>query len=76
MDLFNRDIIGWNLSANMTIKDTVLAAINKAATQYSLDRGMVFHSDRGTQCTSKAIRNTLNTYNIIQSMSRVWRLLG
>lgn len=35
MDLFNRDIIGWNLSANMTTKDTVLAAINKVATQYT-----------------------------------------
>lgn len=30
LDLFNRDIIGCSLSANMTTKDTVLAAINKA----------------------------------------------
>ncbi|WP_018110144.1 DDE-type integrase/transposase/recombinase [Bacteroides propionicifaciens] len=54
----------------MTTKDTVLAAINKAATQYSFDHGMIFHSDRGTQYASKATRNTLKSYNIVQSMSR------
>lgn len=31
MDLFNRDIIAWNLSPNMTAKDTVLVAINNGA---------------------------------------------
>ena len=70
MDLFNRDIIGWNLSSNMTAKDTILAAINKVCAQYNLENGMIFHSDRGTQYTSKATRNTLKSYNIIQSMSR------
>ena len=70
MDLFNRDIIGWNLSSNMTTKDTVLAAINKATSQYSFEDGMVFQSDRGTQYASKATRNTLESYNIDQSMSR------
>ena len=70
MDLFNRDIIGWNLSSNMTTKDTVLAAINKAAIQYSFEDRMIFHSDRGTQYASKATRNTLRSYNIVQSMSR------
>lgn len=70
MDLFNRDIIGWNLSANMTAKDTVLAAINKVATQYTFEPEMLFHSDRGVQYASKATRNTLKSYQIIQSMSR------
>ena len=70
MDLFNRDVIGWSLSSNMTTKDTALAAINKAATQYYFNDGMIFHSDRGTQYASKATRNTLKSYNIVQSMSR------
>ena len=59
MDLFNRDIIGWSLSSNMITKDTVLAVINKATTQWSFNSGMIFHSDRGTQYASKATRNTL-----------------
>lgn len=70
MDLFNRDIIGWNLSSNMTTRYTVLAAINKAGQQYNLNDGMIFHSDRGTQYTSKATRNTLKSYNIIQWVAR------
>jgi putative transposase len=70
MDLFNRDIIGWNLSSNMTTKDTVLAAINKAAMQYSFEDGMVFHSDRGAQYASKTTRSTLKSYNIVQRVSR------
>lgn len=71
LDLFNRDIIAWNLSANMTAKDTVLAAINKAATQYRFEEGILFHSDRGVQYASKATRNTLKSYKVIQSMSGV-----
>lgn len=71
MDLFNRDIISWNLSSNITTKDTLLAAINKATTQHNIDRGIIFHSNRGTQYTSKATRNTLKLYNTVQSMSGV-----
>lgn len=70
MDLFNRDIIGWNLSSNMTAKETVLASLNKVAKQYSIDQGMISHSDRGSQYAYKATRNTLRSYGIIQSMSR------
>ena len=70
MDLFNRDIIGWSLSSNMTTKDTVLAAINKADMHYSFAYGMIFHSDRGVQYAAKATRNTLKSYHVIQSMSR------
>lgn len=69
MDLFNRDIIGWSLSANMTAKDTVLTTINKVTTRYRFEEGMIFHSDRGVQYAAKTTRNTLKSYNIIQSMS-------
>lgn len=31
---------------------------------------MIFHCDRGVQYASKATRNTLKFYGIIQSMSR------
>lgn len=31
---------------------------------------MIFHSDRGTQYASRAIRGTLKSYNIVQSISR------
>lgn len=70
MDFFNLNIKGWNLSSNITTKDTVSAAINKATTQYSSEDRVVFHLDRGTQYAAKATSNTLKSYNIVQSMSR------
>lgn len=52
-----------------TVKLLTLATINKTSTLYSFDDGMIFHSDRGTQYASKATRNSLKSYNIVQSMS-------
>ena len=70
MDLFNRDIIGWSLSSNMTAQNTVIAALNKAAKNTLFQDRMIFHSDRGVQYAALATVNTLNSYNIVQSMSR------
>lgn len=70
MDLFNRDIIGWTLSSNMTARDTVISAVNKAAQNGGFQQNMIFHSDRGVQYAAKATVNTLNSYGVIQSMSR------
>lgn len=70
MDLFNRDIIGWTLSPNMTAQDTVIAAINKATTNSPFQNDMIFHSDRVIQYIAKATVNMLRSYKVIQSMSR------
>lgn len=71
MDLFNRDIIGWTISSTMTAQDTVIAAINKAATNNPFEEGMIFHSDRGVQYAEKATVNILKSYKSVQSMSRI-----
>lgn len=70
MDLFNRDIIGWTLSGDMTAQNTVIAALHKAAKNATFQEGMIFHSDRGVQYAAKATVNTLHSYKIVQSMSR------
>ena len=70
MDLFNRDIIGWSLSSNMTAQNTVITALSKAAKNTLFQDGMIFHSDRGVQYAASATVNTLKSYNIAQSMSR------
>lgn len=70
MDLFNRDIIGWTLSEDMTAQNTVIAALHKAAKNTTFTEGMIFHSDRGAQYAAKAMVNTLKSYKIVQSMSR------
>jgi transposase InsO family protein len=70
MDLFNRDIIGWTVSDDMTAQNTVIAALNKAAKNTTFTEGMIFHSDRGVQYAAKATVNTVKSYSIVQSMSR------
>ena len=70
IDLFDRDVIGWNTSDGMSAQQTVLPAIKKANENRSFAQGMIFHSDRGVQYACKATVNTLNSYSITQSMSR------
>lgn len=70
MDLFDRKIIGWALSDDMTTEATVLAAWRMAVTNRAPGHQMIFHSDRGVQYASESFRKELKRYNVIQSMSR------
>lgn len=70
IDLFDRDVIGWNISDGMSAQQTVLPAIKKADANRNFAKGMIFHSDRGVQYACKATVNTLKSYRIIRSMSR------
>jgi transposase InsO family protein len=70
LDLFDRKIIGWSISDNMTAEGTALAAFNMAIKNRSPKPGMIFHSDRGVQYASKKMTNVLTSYKIRQSMSR------
>lgn len=70
MDLFNREIKGWNVSGSMeavNTKDALLMAIR--ATPGSL-AGLTFHSDQGVQYCSSDVREKLEFLKITQSMSR------
>jgi len=70
IDLADRMVVGWNLSDNMTDKHTVIAAFKKAITNRSIEPGLIFHSDRGSQYASKEFRKLLSENKCIQSMSR------
>ena len=56
MDLFSRKIVGWHIDKRMTT-DLVLTALNRAYILRKPPKGCVFHSDRGSQYTSKRFRN-------------------
>lgn len=67
MDLFSRRIVGWHMDKRMTT-DLVCNALIKA---YNLRRppaGLVFHSDRGSQYTSRRYRALLASYGMRGSM--------
>ncbi|EMP82323.1 IS3 family transposase [Leptospira santarosai] len=68
-DLFNREIIGWDLGPTLETK-YLLNAFERALTRRRFPKGVIFHSDRGVQYASEDFRKALNTNGFIQSMSR------
>lgn len=69
-DLFNRKIVGWDLSETMEAENTKVALTNALKKASGDLRGLVFHSDQGTQYCSKAVRDRIHLVGLIQSMSR------
>ncbi|WP_257945325.1 IS3 family transposase [Leptospira borgpetersenii] len=68
-DLFNREIIGWELGPTLETHH-LLNAFEKALIRRRHPKGIIFHSDRRVQYASKDFRKLLNTNEFIQSMSR------
>jgi putative transposase len=71
IDLYDRKIIGWSLSNGMSTDETVLAAWKMAVKNRSIEKGLIFHSDRGIQYANKKIANVIESYKTVsRSMSR------
>ncbi len=70
MDLYSRRIVGWHIDKRMTT-DLVSKAMMKAYKLRQPPRGLVFHSDRGSQYTSKRYHKLLAGYGMRASMSDV-----
>lgn len=70
IDLADRMVVGWNLSTDMTDKNTTIAALKKALKNRKIHSGLIFHSDRGVQYASHDFRKILTKNKCIQSMSR------
>lgn len=69
IDLYDRKIVGWSFSGNMTAHDTATRAYRMAVRHRRPQSGMIFHSDQGVQYASEEFRNALDK-NVVQSMSR------
>lgn len=70
MDLFDRKIIGWSMSNNMTAADTVIRAWDMAILNRKPKPNLIMHSDRGVQYACNEFKSILANSNVIQSMSR------
>jgi transposase InsO family protein len=68
LDVFSRRIVGYALSARLTA-DLVQEALKRALRTRTVKAGLVFHSDRGSQYASAAVRAVLAQYHMRQSMS-------
>ncbi len=69
LDLFSRKVIGWAMAARRE-DDLVLAALRMALAQRRPQAGLLHHSDRGSQYTSKEYQALLAAWGIEVSMSR------
>lgn len=69
IDLFSRAIIGWSMSTYLK-KDLVCDALAMALFRRKFPKGVIVHSDRGSQYCSYEYRKLLNKNNLIGSMSR------
>ena len=69
LDLYSRMIVGWCLDQRLT-SSLVTTAIRNAIIQRGENLGIIFHSDRGSQYASEAVRDMLKDNKMIQSMSR------
>ena len=70
MDLYSRRIVGWHIDKRMT-KALISKALIKAYNLRQPPKGLVFHSDRGSQYTSKHYRKLLASYGMRASMGSV-----
>lgn len=69
IDLHTRRVIGWAMSEKPDA-DLVVKALDMAYQQRGCPRGVMFHSDQGSQYASRKFRQRLWRYQITQSMSR------
>ena len=58
-------MVGWSLSHGMSTEETSLVAWRMAIKNRPVQKGLIFHSDRGVQ-----FANTIESYNVTRSMSR------
>lgn len=69
IDLYSRAVIGWSIQSTMT-RQLVADALRMALWRRGFPRGVLCHSDRGSQYCSEDYQEMLKTYGLICSMSR------
>ncbi len=69
IDLASRRVVGWSMDSTMQ-RSLVIDALRMALKRRRPRRGMMFHSDRGSQYASQDYRDVLKEFGMIPSMSR------
>ena len=69
IDLYSRKIVGWSMDETMKVS-LVNDALNMAIITRNPPKGLIWHTDRGSQYASYSHRDLVKENGIIQSMSR------
>ena len=71
LDLYDRKVIGWAQSSDLSAKNTTIAAWKMAVKNRTVTDQLIFHSDRGVQYACSDFTKLLGLYHqVAQSMSR------
>ena len=68
IDLYSRLVLGWAMSERITAELTC-NALNMALWRRRMPKGVIMHSDRGSQYCSGRYQSILSRYNLLCSMS-------
>ncbi|MEO5595782.1 MAG: IS3 family transposase [Lysobacteraceae bacterium] len=68
LDLHSRKVVGWSMSERMTAA-LVCDALRMALFRRHMPRGVIVHTDRGSQYCSREHRDLLDAHGLIASMS-------
>jgi len=69
IDLYSRKIVGWSMSDTMKTS-LVNDALKTTIANRNPFKGLIWHTDRGSQYASYEHKDLLRKYGILQSMSR------
>ncbi|MBU7008886.1 putative transposase [Peptococcaceae bacterium DYL19] len=68
-DIFHKEIVGWALADHMRT-ELCLEALKNAVMRHRPPKGLIHHSDQGSQYCSDAYIKELKKHGMIRSMSR------
>jgi len=69
IDIYSRKVVGWSMSHSLhtsLVNDALIMAIKRRIPS----KGLIYHTDRGSQYASYEHKSILKKYHIIQSMSK------
>ena len=69
LDLYSRKIVGWAMSNRLTAP-LVKEALSMAYWRRKPEKGLIHHSDRGSQYAGNGYQKLLDQYGMVCSMSR------
>lgn len=69
IDLYSRKVVGWSMDDTMKVS-LVNDALSMAIKHRNPPKGLLWHTDRGSQYASYSHKDLLQQHGIVQSMSR------
>ena len=69
IDLYSRKVVGWSMADTMKVS-LVNDALKMAIKHRNPPKGLLWHTDRGSQYASYSHKDLLKQHGIVQSMSR------